>query len=145
MKEIEAEVDELTKQRDLANKHFRLRENHRLKDTRPHEIRRNEELPELGSEGNKQATSGERDDNLIPWKVRHEASGHEYIISGATLGDSNVGNSRYVQLHDTDGEGKIRSGLMIHFDPGDQEKNKRARQLVWAIIMVKPKTLTLES
>lgn len=147
MKEIDEEVDRLTEKRNIANDHWRLRENHRRKDQEPHNLRRNDSMPDLGSEENKQATTSNRESDLIPWTVGYKGDSGEtrYTIAGASLSDSVTSKGvGVIHLKDANGTDSTRDGLLIHFDRGDQEKNKRARQLVWAIGNGKAKDASLE-
>lgn len=134
MADIEKQLDATEKPFEIAQHHYRLRQNH--KNKRPNEIDRNRSLPKLGSAENKQETSGTRDANLIPWSVGYE-SGHgetRYIIAGASLSNTDPSNKTgVIHLKNANGTDSVRDGLLLHFDRGDAEKNKRARQLVWAI------------
>jgi hypothetical protein len=136
VEKIDKQMDATERPFEIASNHWRLRQNYKNKDREPHEVRRNNELPKLGSEENKQETKGERSPSMIPWTVGYDSDRGEQriIVSGASIGESaTTRNEAYIQLGEANGEDKPNSGFRIYFERGDQEKNKRARQLVWAV------------
>lgn len=130
MADIEAQVDALQPILERASDDYQLRQRHETKA--PQDVDRNRDKPQLGSDDNKEATKADRTSG-IPWSVAHFEGKEPRIIRGASLGVSVTNsNNRYISLHEADGTDS-NDGFMIHYPRGDQERNKRARQIVWAI------------